>query len=140
MDVENFRNYCLSLPHVTEKMPFTTLKDPYSRDVLCFYVGSKWFCYVNIEVFDRCCLKSEPDTAEELRTRYNGIRPAWHMNNAIGMMCISIKTCPTRRFGSSSASRMTLFGPRSPRRSARHWIRDGNMGICPLSSKSLSLW
>ena len=56
------------------------LKDPYSRDVLCFYVGSKWFCYVNIEVFDRCCLKSEPDTAEELRTRYNGIRPAWHMN------------------------------------------------------------
>ena len=80
MDVENFRDYCLSLPRVTEKMPFTMLKDPYSRDVLCFYVGSKWFCYVNIEVFDRCCLKSEPDTAEELRTRYNGIRPAWHMN------------------------------------------------------------
>ena len=76
MNVEDFRNYCLSLPHVTEKMPFTTVKDPYSRDVLCFYIGSKWFCYVNIEVFDRCCLKSKPDIALELRARYNGIRPA----------------------------------------------------------------
>ena len=58
MNVEDFRNYCLSLPRVTEKMPFTTVKDPYSRDVLCFYIGSKWFCYVNIEVFDRCCLQT----------------------------------------------------------------------------------
>ena len=80
MNIEDFRNYCLSLPHVTEKMPFTTVKDPYSRNVLCFYIGCKWFCYVNIEVFDRCCLKSNPDIAEELRMRYNGIRPAWHMN------------------------------------------------------------
>ena len=80
MNIEDFRNYCLSLPHVTEKMPFTTVKDPYSRDVLCFYIGSKWFCYVNIEVFDRCCLKSKSDIALELRARYNGIRPAWHMN------------------------------------------------------------
>lgn len=80
MNVEEFREYCLTLPYVTEKMPFTTVKDPYSRDVLCFYIGSKWFCYVNIEVFDRCCLKSIPEEAEELRMRYEGIRPAWHMN------------------------------------------------------------
>ncbi|WP_046404324.1 MmcQ/YjbR family DNA-binding protein [Odoribacter sp. N15.MGS-14] len=80
MNIEDFREYCLSLPHVTEKMPFTTVKDPYSREVLCFYIGSKWFCYVNIEVFDRCCVKSTPEDAEELRMRYEGIRPAWHMN------------------------------------------------------------
>ena len=80
MNVEGFRNYCLSLPGVTEKMPFPTVNDPYSRDVLCFYTGPKWFCYVNIEVFDRCCLKSTPEDAEELRERYEGIRPAWHMN------------------------------------------------------------
>lgn len=61
-------------------MPFTTVKDPYSRNVLCFYIGSKWFCYVNIEEFDRCCLKSTPEEAEELRMRHEGIRPAWHMN------------------------------------------------------------
>ena len=80
MNVEDFRNYCLSLPGVPEKMPFTTLKDPYSRDVLCFYIGSKWFCYVNIEVFDRCCVKSTPEEAEALRVRYEGVRPAWHID------------------------------------------------------------
>ena len=80
MNIEVFREYCLSFPHVTEKMPFLSLKDSYSRNVLCFYIGSKWFCYVNIEVFDRCCLKSTPEDAEELRACYEGIRPAWHMN------------------------------------------------------------
>ena len=80
MNIEEFRDYCLSLPNVTEKMPFPTVKDPYSRDVLCFYIGSKWFCYVNIVVFDRCCLKMTEDDACELRAEYDGIRPAWHMN------------------------------------------------------------
>ena len=80
MNVEEFRDYCLSMPHVTEKMPFTAVKDPYSRDVLCFYIGSKWFCYVNITVFDRCCVKMEENDACELRAEYEGIRPAWHMN------------------------------------------------------------
>ena len=83
MNVEEFRECCLALPGVTEKMPFTHVKDPYSRDVLCFYVGSKWFCYVNIEVFDRYCLKSSADDAAELRSRYAGIRPAWHMNKRL---------------------------------------------------------
>ena len=83
MNVEEFREYCLALPGMTEKMPFPHVKDPYSRDVLCFYVGSKWFCYVNIEVFDRCCVKSSADDAAELRARYAGIRPAWHMNKRL---------------------------------------------------------
>ena len=61
-------------------MPFTALNDAYSRDVLCFYVGSKWFCYVNIVLFDRCCVKSTPEEAAELCARYEGVRPAWHMN------------------------------------------------------------
>lgn len=80
MNIEEFREYCLSLPYVTEKMPFTMMKDTYSQNVLCFYIGSKWFCHVNIEVFDRCCLKSTIEEAEELRTYYEGVRPAWHMN------------------------------------------------------------
>ena len=80
MNIEEFREYCLSLPDVSEKMPFSAVNDLYSRDVLCFYIGSKWFCYVNIVVFDRCCLKSTPEAAAELRRRYEGIRPAWHMN------------------------------------------------------------
>lgn len=46
MNVEEFREYCLSLPGVSEKMPFPNVADRYSRDVLCFYVGDKWFCFV----------------------------------------------------------------------------------------------
>ncbi len=83
MNVEEFRDFCLSLPHVTEKMPFTSLKDPYSRNVLCFYIGHKWFCYVNIDVFDCCCLKSTSEEAFNLRLNYDGVRPAWHMNKRI---------------------------------------------------------
>ena len=64
MNIEEFREYCLSLPGVTEKMPFTALNDAYSRDVLCY----------------RCCVKSTPEEAAELRARYEGVRPAWHMN------------------------------------------------------------
>ena len=61
MNVEEFREYCLSLPGVSEKMPFPNVADRYSRDVLCFYVGDKWFCFVNIEVFDFCCIKCRPE-------------------------------------------------------------------------------
>ena len=80
MNIEEFREYCLSLNGVYEKMPFTNVPDKYSRDVLCFYVGSKWFCFVNIEVFDFCCIKCNPDEMEELRATYTGIKPGWHMN------------------------------------------------------------
>lgn len=58
MNVEEFREYCLSLKGVEEKMPFVNVADRYSRDVLCFYVGDKWFCFVNVEVFDFCCIKA----------------------------------------------------------------------------------
>ena len=75
MNVEEFREYCLSLPGVSEKMPFPNVADRYSRDVLCFYVGDKWFCFVNIEVFDFCCIKCRPEESTELRARYEGVKP-----------------------------------------------------------------
>lgn len=52
MNIEEFREYCLSFKGVHEKMPFPNVPDKYSRDVLCFYVADKWFCFVNIEIFD----------------------------------------------------------------------------------------
>ena len=61
-------------------MPFPNVTDPYSRDVLCFYIGDKWFCFVNIEIFDFCCIKCQPDKIGELQTDYIGIKPGWHMN------------------------------------------------------------
>ena len=80
MNVEEFREYCLSLKGVYEKMPFPNVADKYSRDVLCFYVGDNWFCFVNIEVFDFCCIKCDPNESVELQAQYSGITPGWHMN------------------------------------------------------------
>ena len=80
MNIEEFREYCLSFKGVHEKMPFPNVPDKYSRDVLCFYVADKWFCFVNIEIFDFCCIKCNPDESVELQTEYAGIKPGWHMN------------------------------------------------------------
>ena len=80
MNVEEFREYCLSQKGVEEKMPFVNVADRYSRDVLCFYVGDKWFCFVNVEVFDFCCIKCDPVESGELQARYMGVKPGWHMN------------------------------------------------------------
>ena len=80
MNVEEFREYCLSLPGVSEKMPFLNVADRYSRDVLCFYVGDKWVWFVNIEVVDFLCLKCRPAGSAARRGRYEGVKPGWHMN------------------------------------------------------------
>ena len=61
-------------------MPFPNVAYKYSRDVLCFYIADKWFCFVNIEIFDFCCIKCNPDESGELQGQYAGITPGWHMN------------------------------------------------------------
>lgn len=80
MNIEDFRNYCLSLKGVTDKMPFTKATSKYDRDLLVFCVADKWFCFVNIDGFDFCDLKHDPDEITDLQERYDGIRPGWHMN------------------------------------------------------------
>lgn len=80
MNIEEFREHCLSFKGVTEKIPFPHVRDTYSRDVLCFYVLDKWFCFVNIEIFDFCCIKCNPDESLALQSEYLGIKPGWHMN------------------------------------------------------------
>jgi len=72
-NIEDFRNYCLSFKGVTEKFPF-------DKTTLVFYVMNKMFCLVDIEEFDYCNLKCDPDETEELRAQYSGIKPGYHMN------------------------------------------------------------
>lgn len=81
MNIEDFRKYCLSLKGTTEKMPFGKATSEYDRNLLVFSIGDKWFCFVNIDVFDFCVLKSTPDCIEDLRIQYDGIRLGYHMNH-----------------------------------------------------------
>lgn len=80
MNIEDFRTYCLSLVGVSEKMPFGKAASEYDRNLLVFSVAAKWFCFVNVDVFDFCTLKCDPDRIEELKSRYAGIVSGYHMN------------------------------------------------------------
>ena len=68
--------YCLSLPGVSEKMPFPNVADRYSRDVLCFMWATSGSQYRSV----RLLLQSAAGESTELRTKVRGVKPGWHMN------------------------------------------------------------
>lgn len=74
MNLESIRDYCLSLPGVTEDLPF-------GPDTLVFKVLGKVFLLTPIESHQiQFNAKCDPEKAEELRTIYPDVRPGFHMN------------------------------------------------------------
>jgi predicted DNA-binding protein (MmcQ/YjbR family) len=74
MDLEQFREYCLNKPHVTEGTPF-------GEDVLVFKVAGKMFALARLDQVPATAnLKCDPDLALDLRDRYEQVRPGYHMN------------------------------------------------------------
>src|SRR6266446_9839244 len=74
MDLEQFREYCLSKVGATESMPF-------GEGVLVFKVAGKIFALAGLdEIPATVNLKCDPDLALELRDRYEQVRPGYHMN------------------------------------------------------------
>ena len=76
MNIEIFREYCLSKNGAEEDFPFGT-------NVLVFKVMGKLFALTDIEKQPPTAnLKCNPELAIELRERYSGVRPGYHMNKA----------------------------------------------------------
>ena len=74
MDLEQFREYCLSKACATESTPF-------GPDVLVFKVSGKMFALAALDELPiRVNLKCDPDLALELRDRYEQVTPGYHMN------------------------------------------------------------
>lgn len=74
MNIEEIRDYALSLPHTSERCPF-------GPDTLTMEVGGRIFVLMALDgEWDFYNLKVDPDYSVELRERYSGIRPAYHMN------------------------------------------------------------
>ena len=74
MNIESFRNYCLSKPGTTEEFPF-------DENTLVFKVMGKMFALCNVELFESINLKCDPDVAVELREKYDGaVLPGYHMH------------------------------------------------------------
>ncbi len=74
MDLESFREYCLSKTGATESAPF-------GEETIVFKVGGKIFALASLDdVPARANLKCDPDLALELRDRYEQVQPGYHMN------------------------------------------------------------
>lgn len=73
MDIEKFRNYCLSFDNVTEEFPF-------GADTLVYKVSGKIFALTSLAEFSSVNLKCDPELAVELRERYACVTPGYHMN------------------------------------------------------------
>ncbi len=73
MNVEEFRDYCLSKKGVTEGFPF-------DETTLVFKVMNKIFALAGIDNFEFVNLKCDPEKAVELREEYNGVTGAYHMS------------------------------------------------------------
>lgn len=74
MDIEQFREYCLSKKGVTEELPF-------GPETLVYKVMGKIFALTGLdsEVFT-VNLKCEPEKAISLREEFSFIIPGYHMN------------------------------------------------------------
>ena len=89
MNIEEFREYCLSLPNVTEATPFEKfsrgkfLDKPSGRAeriilgrpvlTVIFYVNSHMFCYFNVDDFSNITIKCDPTKMAELKEQYQAI-------------------------------------------------------------------
>jgi predicted DNA-binding protein (MmcQ/YjbR family) len=73
MNIESFRDYCISKKGVTEEFPF-------GEETLVFKVLGKMFALINIDSFTSINLKYYPDTIEELREQHECVKPGYHMN------------------------------------------------------------
>ena len=73
MNIEEYREYCIGKPGVTEGFPF-------DLNTLVFKVMGKMFALTNVDLFVSINLKCDPDYAIELREQYEGIKPGYHMS------------------------------------------------------------
>lgn len=74
MNIDQLREFCLSIKGATEDMPF---ENPY----LVFRVMGKWFAVIPLHDSElKINLKCDPDLAIDLRDQYQSVYPAWHFN------------------------------------------------------------
>ena len=75
MNIEEFREYCISKPGVTEEFPF-------DANTLVFKVMGKMFALTDLVDDFALNLKCDPERAIELREQFPAIQPGYHMSKA----------------------------------------------------------
>jgi predicted DNA-binding protein (MmcQ/YjbR family) len=73
MNIEEFRNYCITKYGSSEEFPF-------DNNTLVFKVMGKIFALVDVDLFESINLKCDPEKAIALREKYDAVKPGYHMN------------------------------------------------------------
>ncbi len=74
MNIEEFREFCLSKKGVIEELPF-------GPDTLVYKVAGKMFALISLDTEEfKVTLKCEPNFSSELREQFVYIVGAFHMN------------------------------------------------------------
>lgn len=73
MNIEEYRDYCLSLPEVTEGFPF-------GDETLVMKVRGKVFTLASLGADFTFNVKCDPEKAIELRETFSEVLPGYHMN------------------------------------------------------------
>ena len=76
MNIEQYREYCISKKAVTESFPF-------DESTLVFKVMNKMFALTGIDEFAFINLKCNPEAAIKHREQYEGVTPGYHMNKTL---------------------------------------------------------
>ena len=74
MNVEELREYCLSLGDVEEKIPFGKFARRYDS-TLVFYVKSHMFCMFDLDDFTWVAMRSTADEIEEIALDHTAVLP-----------------------------------------------------------------
>lgn len=72
MNIEELRDYCLSMDGVAEKTPFGKFARRYDS-ILVFYILDHMFCFVDMDDFTSVTVKSTPEEVEEIRTSHSSV-------------------------------------------------------------------
>lgn len=73
MNIEEYRDFCLSFKHTTEEFPF-------DQRTLVFKVAGKMFALTDVDEFKSINLKCDPEKAIQLREEYTDVKPGYHMS------------------------------------------------------------
>jgi len=73
MNIESFREFCLSKPGTSESFPF-------DENTLVFKVAGKMFALTDLADDFSINLKCDPEKCIELREHYDCVKPGYHMS------------------------------------------------------------
>jgi len=73
VNIEEYRNYCITKAGVTEEFPF-------DEQTLVFKVMGKMFALTDVDAFESINLKCDPVKAIKLRELHVEVKPGYHMN------------------------------------------------------------